>query len=72
LTGQKNIAYNKVDSGKQCWLKERGDTMKKRIPYALVRLKKYTYLLHLLGIFSDEEKKEILQKLNSGQKGSSR
>jgi hypothetical protein len=46
--------------------------MKKRRPYALVRLEKYTYLLHLLGIFSDQEKEEILQKLNSGQKGVSR
>lgn len=52
--------------------RKEGETVKKRRPYALVRLEKYTYLLHLLGIFSDQEKEEILQKLNSGQKGVSR
>jgi hypothetical protein len=46
--------------------------MKKRRPYAIVRLERYTYLLHLLGIFSDDEKEEIIQKLNSDEKSSSR
>jgi hypothetical protein len=46
--------------------------MKKRKPYALVRLEKYTHLLHLLRVFSDEEKEEILQKINRSQNGLSR
>jgi hypothetical protein len=46
--------------------------MKKRRPYSIVRLERYTSLLHLLGIFSDEEKEEIIRKLNSGEKGSAR
>jgi hypothetical protein len=68
LTGQKNIAYNKLSQSNNVGKRKEGKTMKKRRPYALVRLEKYTYLLHLLGIFSDEEKEEILQKINNGSK----
>jgi hypothetical protein len=37
--------------------------MKKRRPYSIVRLERYTSLLHLLGVFSDEKKKKLFGNL---------